>query len=360
LDRLRRVGERRAPSAAGRERGGAVAVDLDAGANRGKPRGGEAVVRSRVRFKVGDGEVVDLGHGDLIGRLWSAALQVDDPRVSEAHALVSLRGQELKLLALRGRFAIDGRPVAEATLTAGLRVELAPDLWLTVLEVDVPDEVLAIEADGLPRSVLHGTCALVSRPVPAVAAPTHPASAALVWCGPSGWRMRVSERVAVSGRGGAPGGGAADGEAAGERAAVTVSAGYEVVLDGVRWRFVSTSTERPATETRAHQGVQSPLRIVARYDSVHLFRTDQPVVVLDGISARIVSELIAFGGPVHWATLAEQIWPKSWDRKKLDMALLRMRNRLKEAGVRVDLVRSSGLGQIELLLEERDRVEDQS
>ena len=37
-------------------------------------------------------------------------LHVDDARVSEAHALVSLRGRELQLLALRGRFAVDSTP----------------------------------------------------------------------------------------------------------------------------------------------------------------------------------------------------------------------------------------------------------
>ena len=44
--------------------------------------------------------------------MWSAALHLDDPRVSEAHAMVSIRGSELKLLALRGRFQIDGLPYA--------------------------------------------------------------------------------------------------------------------------------------------------------------------------------------------------------------------------------------------------------
>ena len=48
-----------------------------------------------------DGDRHVLGVGDLIGRLPSAALVVDDPRVSEAHAIVSLRRAALHLLALR-------------------------------------------------------------------------------------------------------------------------------------------------------------------------------------------------------------------------------------------------------------------
>lgn len=39
-----------------------------------------------------------LGPGDRIGRLASAALTIDDARVSEAHAMISLRGGELRLL----------------------------------------------------------------------------------------------------------------------------------------------------------------------------------------------------------------------------------------------------------------------
>ncbi len=67
-------------------------------------------MRAFVRFQLPDGTQRDLYPGDIIGRLWSAALHVDDARVSEAHALVSLRGRELQLLALRGRFAVDSTP----------------------------------------------------------------------------------------------------------------------------------------------------------------------------------------------------------------------------------------------------------
>ena len=64
-------------------------------------------MRAFVRFRLPEGNSVELGHGDLIGRLWSAALPIADARISEADAMVSLRGQELKLLALRGRFALN-------------------------------------------------------------------------------------------------------------------------------------------------------------------------------------------------------------------------------------------------------------
>ena len=52
------------------------------------------------RFRLPDGSVETLCAGDIVGRIWSAALRIDDPDISEAHALLSLRGEGLWLLAL--------------------------------------------------------------------------------------------------------------------------------------------------------------------------------------------------------------------------------------------------------------------
>jgi len=48
--------------------------------------------RALVWIRLPDGSLVALGHGDFIGRVWTAALVLDDPRVSEGHAMISLRG----------------------------------------------------------------------------------------------------------------------------------------------------------------------------------------------------------------------------------------------------------------------------
>ena len=53
-----------------------------------------------------DGEEHALIPGDLIGRMHTAALHLDDGRVSEAHAMVSLRDGSLRLLSLRGGFSV--------------------------------------------------------------------------------------------------------------------------------------------------------------------------------------------------------------------------------------------------------------
>jgi pSer/pThr/pTyr-binding forkhead associated (FHA) protein len=66
------------------------------------------------RIRLSDGRVVDLGPGDIIGRLETATLRINEPQLSEAHALVSLRGEQLVLLALRGVVSVGGRPVSSA------------------------------------------------------------------------------------------------------------------------------------------------------------------------------------------------------------------------------------------------------
>lgn len=93
---------------------------------------------------------VDLGPGDLIGRLPGAALQIADPRVSEAHAMVSLRGGELVLLALRRRFTLGGEPRTQVVREPGLELDLAEGVSLHCSEVTLPEAVLALRAPGRP------------------------------------------------------------------------------------------------------------------------------------------------------------------------------------------------------------------
>ena len=87
-------------------------------------------MRAYVRLRLSSGQTAVLGPGDLVGRLSGASLQIDDGRVSEAHAMVSLRGRELKLLGLRGVFAVDGKPTDEVVLAEELAIELAPGVDL--------------------------------------------------------------------------------------------------------------------------------------------------------------------------------------------------------------------------------------
>lgn len=81
------------------------------------------------------GVMVDVGPGEIIGRSPMAALCLEDPQISEAHSLVSLRGQSLMLLGLRGRFRVPGKIQTEVVLTNGLRIELAPNIEIECSEV---------------------------------------------------------------------------------------------------------------------------------------------------------------------------------------------------------------------------------
>lgn len=296
-------------------------------------------MQAHVRLRLPDGSPAHLGHGDLIGRLWSAALHLDDARVSEAHALVSLRGGELRLLALRGRFAVDGQPATEASLAAGQTLLLAQGLSLVVEEVVLPDRVLALEADGLARQLLSGVTAVYAGAPPRLLRGHRRDAHALVWSTGVEWRVRV-----------------------GEGPAAALAEGDAFTAGGVAFRAVGVplAVAGPA-RTVARGSVQDPLTIISYFDTVHLHLEGRPTVQLRGQSARILAELVACGAPVSWQALAALLWPDRPEaelRRRWDVAVARLRGRLKSHGLRTDLVKASGDGLYELLLYPRDRVED--
>jgi hypothetical protein len=253
--------------------------------------------------------------------------------------MVSVRGDALWLLALRGRLSVADAPREEVRLEAGVVVRLAPDVSIEVLGVTLPDAVLGLDAEGMGRRVLHGTCGLVGRPRAAIVAPTAPEVRAHVWFGGDAWRVR-------------PVGGSAR----------PLAVGDAIEVDGVVFRAVLVPLGGDATPGRTRE--EGHLRLVARYDTVHVHR-DGAVAALDGVPARLVSELVRFGTPVPWAMLARELWTDAEAdpaalRKRLDAALFRLRSRLADLGVRGDLVRATGAGQFELFLRPGDTVEDQT
>lgn len=299
------------------------------------------MMRAYVRLKLPGGEVTELEHGDLIGRLWSAALCIPDARISEAHAMVSLRGQELLLLPLRGRFASLGHRQSSLVLEAGQRITLADGFDLEVEEVVLPAAVFAVEGDGLPRVVVSGVCSLLTRPRPELVPRLVPDAPAWLWGDGDHWRLTLS----------------------GVTRPLEVGDRWEI--DGRWFTAVGMPLDRASPmETRLEGGVAVPLRIVARFDTVHIHREHGGALALSGLAARLVSEVVAFDGPVGWEVLARELWPEEDDlhllRHKLDVTLSRLRARLREARIRPDLIRSDGFGKVELFLLDGDRVEDQT
>lgn len=298
-------------------------------------------MRAYVRFRLTSGATAELGHGDLIGRLWSAALPIADARVSEAHAMVSLRGQELKLMALRGRFAVDGKPVPAIVLEVGQTVTLAEGLILTVEEVSLPAAVFAVEGEGLPRVAVTGVCSLLTRPRPELVPRLVPEAPAHIWGDGEGWCLSM--------------GGVAR----------PVKPGDSWEIDGRRFQAVALALDAAGrTATRLDGGVARSLRIVAHFDTAHLYLEGGEALALSGLAARVLSEIVAFAGPVPWEVLSRELWPEEDDvhllRHKLDVTLSRLRSRLREGGVRPDLIRSDGFGNVELFLHEGDRVQDRT
>ena len=297
-------------------------------------------MRASVCLRLPDGSVDHLAPGDIIGRVWSAALRLDDPHVSEAHALVSLRGRSLRLLALRGRFLVDGQAASETELLPGPRLRFSPETELTVLSVELPEQVMGIEGDSLPPQILAGTCSLSLWPHPRLSPGSLANADAILWSTGDGWRLRIQGEPAQPFN---PGDRFTIGNRSFSAVAMTLSS---------------------AGQDRTQQGVDAPLHLIGRYDSVHIHRAEGPPLVLSGQAARVVSELISVGAPLSWEALAQPLWPELDDRDALrrrwDICLVRLRARLRDAGIRPDLVRSSRLGLVELVLQAGDRVEDQS
>jgi len=291
-------------------------------------------------FRTSDGERYDVPHGGIVGRLGVAALPLHDARVSEAHALVSLRGGLLRLLSLRGRFAVDGRPRTELTLAPGQRVHFARDLVVTVEAVHVPANVPGLRVAGLPEQVLAGVTSLLTTPKPALVGGFRDGAAAVFWNRDTSWVVRLGDM---------------------ERALV-VGETFDVAGLSVEVVRVPVAQAGPGV-TRQADRIAAPLHIVAAYDTVQIFREGVLQLTLGGKLARLVSELVAFDGPVAWAVLAGEVWrgmPAHKLRRNLDQTLLRLRKKLEAAGIRTNLVQSDGAGSLELLRLPGDSVADRS
>jgi hypothetical protein len=273
--------------------------------------------------------------GDVIGRLHTSVVPLQDPRVSEAHALVSFRAGELWLLALRGRLRVrqsdgESRVQAEVRLRPGLRIEFTPDSILHVEAVELPTVLVGIAAPGIAPHVPLGVQSVVEGPDGLALMPGPDRHAlATVW---------ADGDVIIVHRVDAP----------------LVELGVDEALEigGHRLRAVRlhrAGGEVPATE---RGGIHEALTIVARYDNVELRRTSAPAEVLGGQLARAISEVIALGGVTRWDLVASTLWPGEPPhaplRSRWDALMTRLRRTLRARGLRDDLLVQSGTGEVAL------------
>jgi hypothetical protein len=271
----------------------------------------------------------------------SAAMRIDDPRVSEAHAMVSLRDGELQLLALRGVLAVHRARQSEIVLVPGLSIRLAKDLSLDVISVELEPTALGIAIDGGPSQLLLGSAAsVVLDPEPGLVKAYRRDAAAWLWSDAEGWQIQVP--------GSAP---------------EPFVAGLVLNVEGHSLTAEQVPIQRAGVEATAMGGrLHPPLRIVANYDTAHIHRKGLEPLTLSGISARILGELVALGGPATWDVVAKQVWrsdePLERLRHRWDVSLGRLRSKLEQHGVRRTLIHSDGAGQIELVLLADDVLED--
>ena len=301
-------------------------------------------MRVTVGFETPHGERVLLVPGDVIGRLASAALRLNDPRVSEAHALVSLRGRSLKLLGLRGRLGVEGALVPEVTLEAGVVVELGPGIELRVTGVQLPPTVLAISIDAAEGMPLPAVASLAEGRLVSGFAPN---AEVLIWSDGDAFHVRLP--------------GSPDTE---------IGPGFEWRTGDHTYQVVELPLT--AAETQGTTPITpSEQRVVLRVPRSELHgppelaehRRRQAAVTVErpgesqaikGLPAMILQSLVAAGEAVDWRELAKALWPDEDDvislRQKWDAALARLRRRLQELRVRSDVVRTHGFGLLGLNL----------
>ena len=284
---------------------------------------------ARVRFLVNHAAAsfgVDVPAGGIIGRSALVTLRLDDPRVSEAHALVSLREGRLRMLALRRRFSFEGRAHDDLQLAVGQVIELAPNLELEVLAIDLPSHVpILVSTEGL-RQLLPETAFFAVDP-PYVTANWRPDAVAVMWASDGTYRLRFNN---------------------GDERVVDVSAGPVSFDIG---RVFTLQLERTENVAGTSTLREEPVRVVIDGERVELLSSTHGAT-FDGVGARLLTVLANTSGSLDWATLAQTVWPDepNWDnlRRRLDVTLSRLRRKLRESGLTPDIVRSEGQGHFSL------------
>ena len=285
-----------------------------------------------VHLVASDGTSAHLHPGDLVGRSWRAELSIIDPSVSEFHAAISLRNGEIRIRKLGGPLSVHGMAATEVVARGGLRINLSSTAHVDVVSVQLPERLSALRVDGEIVQPLTAGRHGLTREGKLVAASD--AADALLWTDGDQWFL-------------------SDG-------------GEMLALDeaGTMWRerFLELTEvsvrEGEVLPTRRLERY-TPVRVTARYSTVQVHQEGQPVLVLAGQPARLMTE-VALLGPAPWHVVAGEMWPRLQDRmalrKRWDRVLARVRHKLRDGQVRPDLLRSTG-GQIELLVMPGDAIE---
>tara|TARA_R110002096_G_scaffold401386_4_gene598247 strand:+ start:11380 stop:12279 length:900 start_codon:yes stop_codon:yes gene_type:complete len=284
------------------------------------------------------GEAFEVGPGEIIGRSDSAALCVRDPRISEAHAMVSLRGQSLMLLPLRGRLWKGEKIASEIPLEAGLTIELAPELKLRCEEVSLSSTLLGISVPGLPSLCLTSTLSLLASSPPKVVRGYVANADAVFWTvGPIWYLSHPS----------------------GEQQ--RISLGDVITIKDLQVEVVPIAVDAASKAKTQH--ARRALTLLLCGEAVQVDRPGGASVLIGGIPGRILAALLRAGRPLHWQSISAEVWEGELAtelalRKRFDVSLARLRTRLAPlCGKNESLVVLDGAGTVALNLADSDQIE---
>ena len=277
----------------------------------------------------------------MIGRSEQVALCLDDPRVSEAHAMVSLRGQHLVLLALRGRFRVDGEIVGEVILQPGVDIELYKDFWLQCDDVVLPEVLLGLSIPNVGESLLTKTTSVFIRPDSGAHTiqPGFVDSADVVF-----WRLGDHWHYRVLGEG-----------------AQTLSLESTIDIQGVHIDVVAMHL-RHAGIAKTRQTDRPILHLDVTRHCVKIQMSSSPnASMVTGVPGKLLASLAQYQYPQPWEVIADQVWPDDLCsphslRRRFDVGLLRLREKLQQLDLPGDLLQMDGSGLISLALEDDDTV----
>lgn len=240
------------------------------------------------------------------------------------------------LLALRGRFRVNGEVCTEAVLRAGLDIEIHEDLWLHCDEVVLPSTLPGLRAQGLPTTLLTRTTSLFVEPVLRVQPGYHPDADVIFWTLGDSWSYRV-----------------------GDLPPRPFDVGCALDVRGVEVAMVSIPVE-DASRDRTRRTRREALRFEVTASSVRVAFL-QGNTTITGVPGKLLATLAMHREPCNWEEIASTVWEdevviKSALRRRFDVGLMRLREKMHRVGLPTDLIKMDGFGEVVLALSEHDRV----
>ncbi len=307
----------------------------------------EPVKPAHVVFRLPDGSLARVAPGGIIGRSTRADLYLPDPRVSEAQAMVSLRGHRLKLIQLRRPIVVKGESFAQVTLKPGLQIELTKRLTMTVVEVQLPSHELVlcgVAEDPIPLAeeryaiVPAGAAEASSKQIKHERGPklelwyTYADGAlASIWSCTDGWALRVD------------------------------GCEPDLVRPGSSWalgdsviRFATRQRKNAVVTTQVHTEQESNICVEVTGDRVEFLKGGQTICAFTQVNGRILREIIrahASGSSAYWVNIVDAVYGEineaSYDRRQDSFykQLQRIRRKLKSRGLPGRVVRGNGRGE---------------